>query len=135
LFIVLSSLFKLGPASSAAYHSLDRYRDEWLRDEYWKGKTDRELCFICAIWNIWNNDDHWVVCVQRSVYLYQGQALTILNCCTFLSTLHSSPAWKWDSFSWINIYHRLQLSFANEDFKCLAWYWYIATLNAKDAAL
>ena len=48
LFIVLSSLFKFGPASSAAYHSFDRYGDEWLRNEYWKGETDREFCFICA---------------------------------------------------------------------------------------
>jgi hypothetical protein len=101
---------------------------------------------------ILNNNDHRVVYVQRSVYLYQKQSLTILNCCTFLSTLHFSPAWKWNSFSWINLYenykdilsgsdfkalyHRLKFSFTSEDFlTCLAWFWYIAILNAKDAAL
>ena len=101
---------------------------------------------------ILNNNDHRVVYVQRSVYLYQKQSLTILNCCTFLSTLHFSPAWKWNSFSWINLYenykdilsgsdfkalyHRLKFSFTSEDFlTCLAWFWYIATLHAKDAAL
>ena len=48
LFIVLSFFFKLEPAGSAAYHSFDSYGDEWLWDEYWKGDTDSELCFICA---------------------------------------------------------------------------------------
>jgi hypothetical protein len=41
------------------------------------------VCKIRLFKGILNNSDHWVVCVQRLVYLYQEQALTILNCCIF----------------------------------------------------
>jgi hypothetical protein len=53
------------------------------------------------------------------VYLYPEQVLTILNCCTFLLTLHFNPAWKRDSFLWINLYVKYRDILSGSDFKAL----------------
>ena len=88
VFIVLSFFFRLGQASSAAYHCLIAMETNDFGTSIERVKQTvnyvsyAHVCMIRLFKAILNNDDHWVVCAQRSVYLYQEQALAILNCCT-----------------------------------------------------
>jgi len=42
--------------------------------------------------------------VQRSLYLYPDEVITIINSCENLKLFHFTPAWKRDSSAWITLY-------------------------------